>query len=183
MGRPESGVGNASGLEPNGIGEQQVRNVYARLVIGVVLAVGTAACSNSDALPAAESSVVGDSADSLVDMSPVAADLGGAVSEAISRQSEENVVVLDVRTDEEWNESHAKDAVHWGLEEHISQGELPELDKDAEIYVYCQSGVRAAEAIKIMQDAGFTNLTNIRGLEDWVAGGGETVAGVDGDSQ
>lgn len=111
------------------------------------------------------------------DMSPIANDLDGEVQKAISRQSSDNVVVLDVRTDAEWNEQHAEGAVHWNVEK-IKAGQMPPIAKDKEIYVYCRTGNRAQQAIAIMQENGFEDLTNIRGMTDWVAAGGPTESGI-----
>jgi len=116
-----------------------------------------------------------------VDMSKIASNLDEEIQNAMSRQSMPNVVVLDVRTDAEWAESHATDAVHWGLAEKLDKGQLPPLGKNMEIYVYCRSGARAEVAIKQLQEAGYTNLTNIRGLSDWVAADGATTSGFDDD--
>lgn len=115
--------------------------------------------------------------------SSIATDLNGVIATAIERQQRGEAVVIDVRTDQEWNEGHATDALHWGLVEHLENGEMPELDKDTEIYVTCRSGNRAQQAIDIMADAGFTNLTNIGGLNDWIDAGGQTTQGIDGDNQ
>ena len=145
--------------------------VLASAVVGIVVLSGD---SN-------ETSTASESQTS--DMSAMPADLQGAIERAIARQSMENVYVLDVRTDAEWNEEHAAGAVHWGLVEHLENGEMPDIPLDAEIYVTCRSGNRAGQAIKIMQDAGFTNLTNIGGLTDWVSAGGATATGVDGSDQ
>lgn len=153
------------------------RNLIIGLIVGLLIAVGGIvifAGSGDDDLTTSVS---------VVDMSVIPDDLEAAVTKAIERQSESNVVVVDVRTDEEWNESHAVDAFHWGLAEQLENGNLPPLGKNMEIYVYCRSGNRAGQAIKILQDAGYTNLTNIRGLEDWVTAGGTTTTGVDGDDQ
>ncbi len=81
-----------------------------------------------------------------------------------------------MRTDEEWEESHADGAVLWGLAKHLELGEFPpDIDKDAEIYIYCRSGRRSGIATEIMTEAGYDNVTNIGGLDDWIAAGGATV--------
>lgn len=117
------------------------------------------------------------------DMTAIPADLSGTIERAIERQELANVAIIDVRTDEEWNQEHVSGALHWGLVEHLENGELPPLSKDMEIYVTCRSGNRASQAILIMQEAGYTNLTNIGGLDDWKAAGGQTSFGVDGSIQ
>ncbi len=156
------------------------KNMKILMVVGVLVILLTGAIvlsQDEDSSPSADNSA------SVVDMSVIPDDINAEVTKAISRQSMANVVVLDVRTDEEWNELHATDAVHWGLVEHLENGEMPPLGQDMEIYIYCRSGNRAGQAIKIMQEAGYTNLTNIVGLDDWVAADGPTTSGVDGDDQ
>ncbi len=80
-------------------------------------------------------------------------------------------VVLDVRTDQEWQEGHAAGATHFELAR-LQAGELPDIPKDQTIYVYCKSGGRAGQAKAILEQNGFTNVVNIGGLTDWEAAGG-----------
>ena len=72
----------------------------------------------------------------------------------------EEEYVLDVRNDEEWNQSHLEQAVH------ISHGKLLNesipFDKNDKIHVHCQSGVRSSIAIGILEYKGFTNVVNVR---------------------
>ena len=42
---------------------------------------------------------------------------------------------------------------------------IPSLDPDAEYLVYCRSGNRSGQAIALMEQAGFTDLTNLGSLE------------------
>lgn len=72
----------------------------------------------------------------------------------------EEEYVLDVRNDEEWNQSHLEQAVH------ISHGKLLNesipFDKNDKIYVHCQSGVRSSIAVGILEYKGFRNVVNVR---------------------
>ena len=79
--------------------------------------------------------------------------------------------LIDVRTEIEWNEGHAKGAVHFELSK-IQEGETPAVSKDAEIYLYCRSGSRSGVAKEILKKEGFTNVENLGGLDDWQALGG-----------
>lgn len=72
-----------------------------------------------------------------------------------------NLVILDVRTQEEYEEGHIKNAVLIPLSEF--EGRLNELDKEKEILVYCRSGVRSATASQILIDNGFVTVYNILG--------------------
>lgn len=107
------------------------------------------------------------------DMAQIPSDLEGNIKSALSKQSDDDVVILDVRTQSEWDEMHVAGATLFD-NQRIQAGELPSIDKDAEIYIYCRSGNRAAEAIAVMQQAGFTNMTNLRGLSDWIQAGAPT---------
>ena len=57
-------------------------------------------------------------------------------------------VLVDVRTDEEWQTGKAKGAIHFELRR-LQNGEMPELDRDRRIYVYCQSGMRSKIAQQV----------------------------------
>ncbi|MDB0052349.1 rhodanese-like domain-containing protein [Ascidiaceihabitans sp.] len=46
------------------------------------------------------------------------------------------------------------------------------LTKDAEVYLVCAAGGQAALAGKTLLDMGYTNVTNIGGIVDWVKAGG-----------
>ena len=45
-----------------------------------------------------------------------------------------------------------------------------DIDKDAEIYLYCRSGRRSEVATLALADMGFTNAYNIGGVLDWKYG-------------
>ncbi|WP_414044335.1 MBL fold metallo-hydrolase [Macrococcus sp. EM39E] len=72
-----------------------------------------------------------------------------------------SINILDVRNNQEWNKSHfdAAKHVHFGKLENES---IP-FDKDDEIYVHCQSGVRSAIAVSVLKVLGYNNLINIKG--------------------
>lgn len=93
---------------------------------------------------------------------------------AVKEVNEGEAYLLDVRRDDEWAEGHAPKAIHLALDR-IQAGELPQLPKDAKIYVHCKAGGRAKSAIVILKKAGFTRLVNLGGLVDWQQGGGEIV--------
>ena len=75
-------------------------------------------------------------------------------------------VWIDVRSAEEYNTEHVAAAANIPYTE-IS-GRIGEVtrDKDALIYVYCRSGRRSGIAQGTLEEAGFTNVVNLGGLED-----------------
>lgn len=79
-------------------------------------------------------------------------------------------VVLDVRTQEEYDAGHLPNAVLLPVD--LIEAKSPEVtkvlpDKDAEIMVYCRSGKRAHRASQALADMGYTNVEHIGGIMDW----------------
>ena len=74
--------------------------------------------------------------------------------------NDEDVNVLDVR------EPHEYEVANIGVRL-IPLGELPqrlvELDQDEYFVVHCKTGARSATAVKLLQDAGFQNVYNVKG--------------------
>lgn len=84
----------------------------------------------------------------------------------------QDVVILDVRTPAEFAAGHVSNAVNLDVESGRFANEILNLDKSKTYAVYCRSGRRSAEAVKIMSDAGFTNLYNMNGgTIDWTNAG------------
>lgn len=77
------------------------------------------------------------------------------------------LVVLDVRTPEEFAESRLSGAININVEGQGFEDAVSDLDEDAPVLVYCRTGRRSANAITIMQDLGFTELYD---LDDGIAG-------------
>src|SRR6266567_3620213 len=74
--------------------------------------------------------------------------------------------VLDVRDQEEWEESHIAGAVH--IPYYLLEQRLQELDSRQLLAVTCASGQRSALACSILQRHGFTELCNVvGGMEAW----------------
>jgi rhodanese-related sulfurtransferase len=73
-------------------------------------------------------------------------------------------VYLDVRRDDEWSAGHVKGAIHFDLAR-LQAGQFPDIPKNSNLHVYCKSGVRAGMAKEILDNAGFTNVTNAGGFE------------------
>lgn len=77
----------------------------------------------------------------------------------------EDTVVLDVRTAEEYAAGHLDGARLLDFTGGQFVAVLPKLDPHAEYLLYCRSGNRSGQATKLMEDAGFTNVTNLGSLE------------------
>ncbi len=99
------------------------------------------------------------------------------MSQAVTMMNEEqNYIILDVRTVEEFRDKHIPGAINIPNET-IGTDDIPELrDKDQLILVYCRSGNRSKQASEKLAALGYTNIVEFGGINDWQ---GETVSGME----
>lgn len=97
-----------------------------------------------------------------------------SMEEAVAMmENEENYIILDVRTVEEFAEKHIPNAINIP-NEIIGSEEIEELpDKNQLILVYCRSGNRSKQASEKLAALGYTNIYEFGGIIDWT---GETVS-------
>lgn len=79
----------------------------------------------------------------------------------LSKQN--NVQLVDVRTKEEYDTGHIKDALNINVQDSSFLSQIDKLDKNKPILVYCRSGKRSNDATEIMKKAGFTRIVNLEG--------------------
>ena len=78
----------------------------------------------------------------------------------------QTVIIVDVRTLDEYNEGHIENAILITNEDiEGAPRELP--DKDATILVYCRSGKRSKEASDKLVELGYTHIYDFGGIIDW----------------
>lgn len=77
-------------------------------------------------------------------------------------QKELKPIVIDVRTDDEWLNSHIESAIHYPLKR-IGEDLLSELDQETPIYVICGSGMRSSMMASCLQQKGFLKVKNVMG--------------------
>jgi rhodanese-related sulfurtransferase len=95
-----------------------------------------------------------------------------SVTEFSSKTTESGVVTLDVRTPGEFNEGHVEGAQLIDFQSGNFENEIATLDKSKTYAVYCRSGSRSGQAVKVMSDAGFTSVYNLDGgVIDWTIAG------------
>lgn len=79
-------------------------------------------------------------------------------------EADNNAVILDVRTEDEWNDGYIPNAIN--IDIYKGQGfiyEIDQLDKSKNYYVYCKAGGRSEQACNIMNQLGFENTYNLLG--------------------
>ncbi len=77
--------------------------------------------------------------------------------------ADQNVKLIDVREDHEWEAAHATGAKHLGkgiIERDIEE-QVP--DKATEVILYCGGGFRSALAADVLQQMGYTNVYSMAG--------------------
>lgn len=81
----------------------------------------------------------------------------------------EEVIILDVRTEEEFVTGHIVNAINIPVDD--LEYRLDELqDKGSKMLVYCKSGTRSVIACEILEANGFANVYNMGGVVDWPYG-------------
>ena len=87
-------------------------------------------------------------------------------------QGNQDFVIIDVRTPEEFNEGHLEKAVNIDFNAETFKEELAKLDKNKTYLVYCRSGNRSGRAMSIMRELGFKEVYNLSvGIKEWIAEG------------
>ena len=81
--------------------------------------------------------------------------------------SEEGYIILDVRTQEEYDQGHIPGATQISHEEIAEKAEDVLTNKDQLILVYCRSGRRSKIAAEALVELGYTNIKEIGGISDW----------------
>ena len=84
-------------------------------------------------------------------------------------KKDKNSYLLDVRTDEEFEDSHIPDSKLLNIRDpQLFMDGIQKLDKNKNYYGYCHSGVRSVQACQIMKSFGFENLYNLLGgISEW----------------
>jgi len=90
--------------------------------------------------------------------------------------TEKDVVLLDVRTPDEFCQSHIPDALNFDVQSDYFTADVSGLDKSKSYAVYCRSGKRSVLASEVLDQIGVTNVYNLTGgIIEWVEAGRNTV--------
>lgn len=81
--------------------------------------------------------------------------------------SGESHIILDVRTQEEYDQGHIPGAIVIPDTQIKARAEEMLTDKDQLILVYCRSGRRSKLAAEILAELGYTNIKEFGGIIDW----------------
>lgn len=99
------------------------------------------------------------------------------VAAAAQIVDDSGVIVLDVRSPQEFAAGHLPDAINIDVESADFADRVAGLDESAKTLVYCQTGNRSGVATDEMADLGFTEMSDLQGgIEAWSAAGEEVVS-------
>lgn len=149
------------------------------LILGLSMSFGFIACSQAEentndssteateqAAPATETE-----GQEVQQQGPTAKNLNADQFEEMTKDS--GVVILDVRTPQEYNSGHISGAVNMDYYSDFGSS-INGLDKSKTYLIYCRSGGRSSGAMQQMKAAGFTTLYNLQGgMMGWQSQGKE----------
>ena len=84
------------------------------------------------------------------------------LNESISKLNHD-LVLLDVRTQAEYDSGHILNAINISHEQILEYPELLAEYKDSQMVVFCRSGVRAGKVIQLLESIGFEDIIDIDG--------------------
>ena len=152
------------------------------LILLAVLLLAAAGCAPTQAAPVAPTMAPTIAAATAPIALPAVANSNAAplpdeisVAEAAAKR-EAGAFILDVRTQEEWNEYHIPGSTLIPLDQ--LETRVKEVPQDKEVVVVCRSGNRSKPGRDALKAAGFTQVTSMSGgLKEWSAAKLPTVTG------
>lgn len=75
------------------------------------------------------------------------------------------MILIDVRTKNEYDNGHLVDAINHDIMDMLN-GSYPTIDKNREVYLYCESGNRSMMAKSLMEKAGFQKVLDLGSIDE-----------------
>ena len=86
--------------------------------------------------------------------------------------NENNVIIIDVRTPQEYNIGHINNAKNINISDKSFQSRIENLDKNANYLVYCRTGNRSRHAVNMMEKMDFKTIYHLEhGITEWIREG------------
>lgn len=132
------------------------RSIFATLVL-LFVALFSGGCEGG--------AETGDTPDSRGAFIPIEVD--AAAADAV-RKEDSSIVVLDIRTPEEFAAGHLPGAVNVDFRSDDFERSLSALEREKTYLVHCESGGRSGEAMEVFDRLGFRDILHLRsGFRDW----------------
>jgi phage shock protein E len=145
----------------------KTRSTFVAVIAVVALALaGVVALAGCSAAPAeSEGTSMSDSSNAYAKIT---------ADEAKTMMDAGDVTIVDVRTAQEYADGHVPGAINIPLESIGSDKPAELTDTDADLIVYCRTGVRSKQASDKLVELGYQHVNDMGGIVDWK---GETVTG------
>lgn len=88
-------------------------------------------------------------------------------SDEVRELLKEDAILLDVRSESEYNEGHIPNAILLNVSDVENKIKDISADYDQAIIVYCRSGNRSAKAAQTLIDMGYHNVYDLGGISNW----------------
>jgi phage shock protein E len=109
---------------------------------------------------------------SLLSFSAFSSNVGDISQQELLEANTNRVVIVDVRTPEEFQQGHVPNAVNVPLSNIIDNPAILRISKEKPIVLYCRSGYRAGKAAEALQKNGHQNLRHLKGdMQAWLKAG------------
>ena len=85
-------------------------------------------------------------------------------------------ILIDVRTREEYESGHIKDAIHFDFYSELFQKEILSIDKSSSIVLYCRTQNRSAKTANYLKENGYKEIAVLEGgISKWIKNGNDLV--------
>jgi len=92
------------------------------------------------------------------------------IDEFRKKMASQNYVLVDVRTEKEFDDGHIENALNIDYFSTTFSDEISNIGLERPVLVYCRSGNRSGKSMRIMSDLGFKEVYNlIGGIKGWKA--------------
>ena len=109
---------------------------------------------------------------SLLSFSVCSANVSNISRQELLKADTNNLVIVDVRTPEEFKQGHLPNAINVPLSEIIDNPAILISSKEKPIVLYCRSGYRAGKAAVALDKAGYQSLRHLEGdMQGWLKAG------------
>jgi rhodanese-related sulfurtransferase len=138
---------------------KKLTTISSILILSMVLATG---CAEK---PADTSTPV--QTETPADVAEIKTMTGAELVEQNSAKKKDEVIIIDVRSPEEYEAGHIENAININIEGFEDNLGIIEDKKDFPIIVYCNSGKKSGQAAEILANNGFKNVTNADGVKQF----------------
>lgn len=84
-------------------------------------------------------------------------------ADVLAKKMEKQPLLIDVRTAEEYKDGSITGAVNMNVHSDEFRRSLEKLSREKEIILFCQSGERSNEALEMLREMGFQNVSQLAG--------------------